>query len=412
VAGILALMFEANASLTPAQAKDIIERTATNMTGREPFEVGAGHINAYDAVAASQGLRTDYGATVNSLRTFNSNALLKPGTSQPFSVLFTPVGPVEEKSFDVGAGTAYVTARATVDTNTVALVLIAPDGTRYGSAIALPELGSTIVASAPAQPGTWKITVRGIGSVSGVGLDPAQVTNGYAAPGTVDGTITLLDSGGYTGLDDIAANPARGAIEYAVSHRLVDGYSDKKFRPDAILKRSELAQYLVMGISARQQLPLSKVPSFSDVATTSATYPYAEAAVSTGAPLRNLDQTNAGVMGLVNGKFLPDGTVTKVQLAYAFVQALGLQNDAVAFNGTLSVSYDGHRLPIEDVATIPANLRGYVQGALDAGLLNARYTITQGPLDATPVIHAYFDPNSNVNRAAYAVFASRYAAMY
>jgi serine protease AprX len=94
------------------------------------------------------------------------------------------------------------------------------------------------------------------------------------------------------------------------------------------------------------------------------------------------------------------------------VQALGLQDDALAFNGTLSVSYNGQRLPIEDVATIPANLRGYVQGALDSGLLNARYTVTQGPFDAQPVIHAFFDPNANVNRAAYAVFASRYAAAY
>jgi serine protease AprX len=405
-------MLEANPNLTPAQVKDIVEKTATNMTGREPWEVGAGHINAYDAVAASQGIRTDYGKTVNSLRTFNSNAQVKAGNSLPFSVLFSPVGPNEEQSFTVGPETAYVTARATSDTSTVAIVLISPDGERYGSAIALPELGSTVTASAPGKPGVWKIKASGIGSVSGVGLDPTGSTNGIAAPGQISGTITLLDSAGYTGLDDIANNPARGAIEYAVSHRLVDGYSDKKFRPDAILKRSELAQYLVMGVSARQQLPLSKVPSFTDVATTSPVYPYAEAAVSTGAPLRNLDQTNAGVMGLVNGKFLPDGSVTKVQLAYAFVQALGLQDDALAFNGTLSVSYNGERLPIEDAATIPANLRGYVQGALDAGLLNARYTVTQGPFDLQPVVHAYFDPNANVNRAAYAVFAARYGAAY
>ena len=412
VAGVLALMFEANPNLTPAQAKLILEKTATNMTGREPYEVGAGHVNAYDAVAMSQGLRTDYGATVNALRTFNSNALLTPGGSLPFSVLFTPVGTPEEKSFTVGPEAAYISARATTDTNTVALVLIAPDGTRYGSSIALPVIGDTIVASAPAMPGTWKITVRGIGSVSGVGLDPAHLTNGYAAPGVIDGTISIQNSGGYTGLDDIANHPAKGAIQYAVSHRLVDGYSDKKFRPDAVLKRSELAQYLVMGVSARQQLPLNKVPSFTDLATTSPAYAYAESAVSTGAPLRNLDQTHAGLMGLVGGKFLPDGSVTKVQLAYAFVQALALQNAALAFNGTLSVSYNGQRLPIEDVDSIPANLRGYVQGALDSGLVNARYTITQGPFDAQPVIHAFFDPNTNVTRAAYAVFASRYAGQY
>ena len=45
------------------------------------------------------------------------------------------------------------------------------------------------------------------------------------------------------------------AIEFAVANRLVDGYSDKKFRPDAVLKRAELADYLVMGESVRQYLP-------------------------------------------------------------------------------------------------------------------------------------------------------------
>ena len=411
-AGIIALMLEANPNLTPAKVKAILEETASNMTGRDTWEVGSGHVNAYNAVAMAQGIRTDYGATVNSLREFNSNAQLAAGSSLPFSVFFSPVGPTEEKSFIVDAKAAWISARAVVDANTVALVLTSPTGERYGSAIALPVIGDTVVVSAPATPGTWKITVRGIGSVSGTALDPARVTNGYAAPGYVDGTISLLNSAGYLGLDDIGNHPARGAIEYAVSRRLVDGYSDKKFRPDVVLKRSELAQYLVMGVSARQSLPFSKVPSFSDLSTTSPAYAYAESAIAAAAPLRDLSQTHAGLMGLVNGKFLPGDAVNRLQLAYAFVQSLGLQNQAVAYTGTLSVSYDGKRIPIEDVANIPASLRGYVQGALDAGLLNARFTVTQGPYDLTPTLHAFFDPTNGVTRAAYAVAVGRYAGQY
>ena len=412
VAGVIALMLEANPNLTPAQVKDIIEKTATNMTGREEWEVGAGHLNAYAAVAMGQGIRSDFGKTVNSLRTFNANALLKDGGSQDFSVFFTPVGTPEEKSFEVGPNTAWITASATVPANTVAVVLMSPTGERYGSAISLPELGSTVKVSAPATPGTWKVTVRGIGSVSGVGLDPGGLTNGYAAPGYVDGKIDFLDSNGYTGLNDIRNHPARGAIEYAVSNRLVDGYSDSSFRPEQNIKRSELAQYLVMGVSARQQMPLSKLPSFGDVPVTSALYPFAESAVSAGAPLRDLTQKQAGLMGLVNGKFYPNDNVSRISLAYAFVQAMGLQNEAVAFNGTLSVSYNGQRIPIEDAAAIPANLRGYAQGALDAGILNARFTLTQGPYDLVPTIHAYFDPSAWVTRAAYSVAAGRDAGVY
>src|SRR3546814_6429161 len=99
-----------------------------------------------------------------------------------------------EQSFTVGPDVAWVSVRATIDANTLALVLIDPDGNRYGSAIALPVLGDTVTTGAPAKPGVWRVTVRGIGSVSGTGVDPLGVTNGYAAPGTVTGAVRFLNS--------------------------------------------------------------------------------------------------------------------------------------------------------------------------------------------------------------------------
>ena len=413
VSGILALMFEANPNLTPMQARSILEDTATNMTGRLAWEAGAGHVNAYAAVAAAQGLRTDYGRTVNVLREFNSNALLAPGGNPlPFSIFFSPVGEVETKSFVVGPEVAFVTARATVDANTVALVLTDPDGNRYGSSIALPLLGSTIVTGAPAKAGTWTITVRGIGSVSGVALDPARVTNGYAAPGFVNGEISFLNSGGFTGLDDIHSHPARKAIEFAVANRLVDGHSDRRFRPDQLIRRSELAQYLLMGASVRQALPLSGVPSFTDMATSTREYAYAESAIARGAPLRDLGHDDAGVMRLVSGQFKPSGSVSRLDLAYALVQAQGLQDLATGYTGELTAFFNGQRIPLQDAASIPAGLRGYVQYALDTGVINARFALVQGPFDLQPTIQAYFDPAQSVTRAAYAVAASRFQVRY
>ena len=79
--------------------------------------------------------------------------------------------------------------------------------------------------------------MRGIGSVSGVVLDPARLTNGYALPGNVSGAITLYDNQGYTGLGDIGAHGAQGAIEYAVSRRYVDALPGGKFFPDSPLTR-------------------------------------------------------------------------------------------------------------------------------------------------------------------------------
>ncbi|HET6806865.1 MAG TPA: S8 family serine peptidase [Frateuria sp.] len=413
VAGIIALMLEANPSLTPAQVRDIIERTATNMTGRLAWEAGAGHINAYTAVAEAAGVRGGFGATVNTLRDFNSNALLAPGAAPiPFSVDFAPVGPVGEQSFTVGPDVAWVSARATIDANTLALVLIDPDGVQYGSAIALPVLGDTVTAGAPAKPGVWRVTVRGIGSVSGTDVDPAGVTNGYAAPGTVTGEVSFLNSGGYTGLNDIANHPARQAIEFAVANRLVDGYPDGQFHPDQALKRSELAQYLVMGTSVRQYLPFSGQPSFTDLGTGKAAYPFAESAVARGGALRDLSQSQDGVMNLWGGQFHPNDSVTRLSLAYSLVQSLALQDQARAFSGQLTAFYMGQRIPLDDAGLIPANLRGYVQLALDRGVINARFKVTQGPYDLQPTLHAYFDPNTAVTRAAYAVAAGRYLSVY
>lgn len=409
VAGIVALMLEANPDLNPAQVKDILERTATNIPGRAYWEAGAGYVNAYAALQEAARLRTGYGSTVNSYKEFNSNALLSKGSSQPFEVLFTPVGEPQYQTFEVGDNVAWVKATATMTGPTGAVVLTDPDGERYGSSIALPVLGNKVSASAPGKKGTWKVSVGGIGSIGGVAVDPLRLTNGVSAPGVVSGTIEFTNSAGFSGLKDVPASSAyRGAVEYAVTNRLMDGSSNGNFRPNDALTRAELAQYLVMGAGVRQWLPASGKASFTGLSTKDPSYAAAEAVVARGAVLRDLSQTQAGVMGLVNGNFRPADKVTKLQLAYSLVQSLGLQDTALGFNGTLSVSYNGKQLPIEDVASIPASLRGYVQSALDNGILNARYTVTQGPTDLQPTLHAYFDPSSIVTRGAYAVTAGRF----
>ncbi len=55
VAGIVALLFEANPALTPADVKQILVDTANPMPGRAAFEVGAGHVDAYEAGATAAG---------------------------------------------------------------------------------------------------------------------------------------------------------------------------------------------------------------------------------------------------------------------------------------------------------------------------------------------------------------------
>jgi serine protease AprX len=409
VAGIVALMLEANPQLQPDDVKSILQKTATNMPGHESWEVGAGYVNAYAAVAMAAGKRSDFGATVNASRSFNSNALLGETSTQPFSINFSPLGTTETKTFEVGEDVAWVTARAVVPDNTVAVVITDPDGERYGSSITLPLLGSTAVVSAPGKPGTWQITVRGIGSVSGVSLDPLGVTNGTGLPGTVSGSIRFLHSAGFSGLNDIDGHEAAGAIQYAVSNRLVDGNANGNFHPDDVLNRGSLAEFLVMGAAVRQHLPVDGSWTFGDVPAS--LRPFAEAVSARGAALKDRFHQFNGVMRAGNA-FRPSDAVNRAELAYSLVQSLGLQDLAESHSGNVTVRYNDQRITLEDASKIPTELRGYVQLALDLHMMNAHFSIHQGRFDLFPTVKAHFKPLEAVTRADYAVTIGRFHDSY
>ncbi|MDQ3618306.1 MAG: S8 family serine peptidase [Pseudomonadota bacterium] len=411
VSGVVALMLEANPNMSWREVKQILQETATNLPGNEAWEAGAGYVNAYAAVEKSLG-KGNFGSTVNAARAFNANARVSTGSSVNYPIDFSPVGPTGAVQFQVGSDTALINARANVGTNTVAISLTDPNGKRYGSSIALPVLGQNIAVSAPGVAGTWTLTVRGIGSVSGTNLDPAQVTNGYGAPGRVNVNVKQLRTDGYSGLTDIGTHPARSFIEFGVSNRLVDAYPDGRFLPDQSLTRGELADYLLMGTGVRQNQPLSGASSFSDIGIANRLSPFAEAATAAGAAQRDLSHRQAGVMGTLNGAFRPADAVTRVSLAYSLVQSLGLQAAAAASSDPLTVLSNGKRIAIEDAGSIPSSLRGYVQLALDLGLINARFTVVQGEFDLQPTLKAFFDPGKPVTRGAFAAATSRLLGVY
>jgi serine protease AprX len=410
ISGVVALMLEANPSLDWRGVKQILQDTATNIPGREAWEAGAGYVNVHAAVQAALGAG-DFGATVNAKRQFKANAQVSVASSADHTIAFSPVGPTGEVRFEVGADISMVNARANVGSNTVALVLIDPNGVRHGSSIALPVLGQNIAASAPGVPGTWTLTVRGVGAVSGIALDPARVTNGYGVPGNVNVNLKLLRTDGYTGLNDVSGHPAQGFVEYGVSYRLLDAGSDGRYRPnDALLKR-ELADFQLMGAGIRQWDPFAGA-SFSDVADTSALYPFAEAVNNRGGALRDTFQTNDRVLRSAPGKFEGGKIVSRQELAYALVQALGLQTAARDHSGDIVVHHDGKSIVLDDQGQVDPALRGYVQLALDLGLIPARFSISQGPFDLQPTVRASFAPTGNVSRGDYAAAAVRWYGVY
>ena len=400
VAGVVALILEARPSLSPAQVKALVQNTATNMPGLEAWEAGAGYVNAFAAV--DQAFRSSaFGSTVNAARTFNSsvNSL---ATDIPFTINFDPALTANnQRTFAVGAGTNSLQVKISSPGllgetgNLTNLVLLDPNGKRYSSGTPVTFTLSTDRSVAVTSPvvGTWTVRVEGV--------------RGVALPETVNGKITLQSPAGTTNLADIVGHPAEAAIKLAVTERLVDGLS-KGFLPDANLTRLQLANYLLMGQGIRQFLPTTGARTFADVSSLNDIL-LTESVAATGAAQRDrLHQYNGVMLPAAAGTFAPNAGVNRAALAYSLVQSLGFQAQALARNGqAVTVKANGQNIPIDDAATIPAGLEGYVSVALDLNLINAYFSLTQGPYDLQPVLHATFKPAQTVTRADFAVIVTR-----
>src|SRR5205085_2316628 len=126
------------------------------------------------------------------------------------------------------------------------------------------------------------------------------------------------------------------------------------FRPADPLTRIELARAVMFGARVMQYLPAQ--PSFVDL--------------TPGSPESLVVESlkREGVMGLDGATFGPGAQVARLELAVALVRAMRLDTQARALAGT-NVTSNGQVLV--DNSQIPGPLRGYVQLALDRGVLEA-----------------------------------------
>jgi serine protease AprX len=157
------------------------------------------------------------------------------------------------------------------------------------------------------------------------------------------------------------------------------------FRPDDALTRIEMGRALMFSAHVMQYLPGS--PSFNDIDANSPDQLIAE----------SLKREN--VMGREYGfLFKPNAQVSRLDEAVALVRALRLDAQAKSLaNG--DVTSGGQTLT--DNAQIPADLRGYVQIALDKGLLQAlpAQVIQDSPGHFTVIPGPRFEPAVIVKRA-------------
>ncbi len=415
VSGVVALMLDADPTLSPDEIRNILTSTASRMPGREDWEVGAGFVNAAAAVDKVFNRSKPY-RNIQEID-FNTEFGEENAPQQTFHVDFSPEvsGPTSTNaaSFTVEPGMNVLDVFATVDTiaqegtgNLVGIRITSPSGTSYSTAIDFPVIGSDkrqIVVQNP-EAGTWTLEVRGArGLTAAEGVSsPMQL----AAPGPVDGTVSqtryILPN-----IPDIANHPQREVIEQAIKDRVIDTFSDGKFKPDSTVKRRDLAASLVTNASTRQTL--GSTPRFWDVPSDLRLF--AEYATASGSTNRDYDFTPSGMMSGNGSMFSPNSNAVRLDLAVGLVKALGhdaaaraLANSTVTSGGTA----------LTDNAQIPGALRGYVQLALDKGLLEAfpaeiRQT---GPGQFVAVPGPRFEPTATFTRATLADKLQKYRQLF
>ncbi|MGB8508518.1 MAG: S8 family serine peptidase [Pyrinomonadaceae bacterium] len=412
IAGVVALMLDANPLLTPDEIKGTLIQTASRMPGYDEWEVGAGYVNAYAAVDKVFNNSKPYGQ--NFTHDFNAQYTVSGPAPEAVHIDYSPAalpgtGSQNAHSFTVAAGMTVLDIFATFDTaletgdgNTIGLIATDPQGNKYSAGIALPVLDAPsreVLVKNPSA-GQWLVEVRG---VRGLAAAPnvSLPTSGAAAPGPVEMTITQKQFN-LAPVSDIQGHAAQGQIETVLKNRMMDTFADGTFRPDLNVTRGDFAEMLYFNTPLRQSL--GSAQRFSDVSGNLAAI--AEAVTAGGSTLRDWNFAPAGMMSAAGTTFNPGGTVRRVDLAVALVRALGFDAEAKAKAGApVTVVYNGMTMTLSDNADIPASLRGYVQLALDRGLLQATFTLNQGPFEFQPTLKAYVKANDPTTRAfmAYAL---------
>ncbi|HYO98639.1 MAG TPA: S8 family serine peptidase, partial [Pyrinomonadaceae bacterium] len=418
VAGVVALMLDADPSLQPDEIKQIITETATRMPGYADHEVGAGYINAYAAVDKVFNRARNY-KLFNS--TFNAEYTISIPSALPFSINFNPAATPGASSpnarkFNVQPGMSVLDVWARVDTaaetgdgNLVGLTLTSPDGTTYSSGVQYPAIGASsrgIIVQNP-LPGEWVLEVRGargLTALPGVSLP----TSGAAAPGPVEGII-LQKLYTLAPVADIQDHAQRDLFEMLLKSRRMDTLADGFFHPEYTVTREDFARTLSLNTPVRQAA--SGAPRFTDVTGDLAAL--AESLTVGGSTLRDWNFAPAGLMSASGTTFNPNGQISRLDLAVAFIRALGLDTEARAKAGT-NVTSGG--VTLTDNAQIPPALRGYVQYAIERGFLEVYPAeikqIAPGQFVALPGPRV--EPANGLTRAALAAkvntFAARFAA--
>lgn len=357
LSGIVANILEADRTLLPDEVHDVIVRTATPLATYDEFEVGAGLANVYAAVDLAQNPSKAYGNFGFTGKGLALTGLEGPTVNGTLNGTFTS----NTHEIDVPANARFVFVQLDWGAQSGEGEVVV-DNTR----LVANDLGLTVKRNGQTVASGDDINVAGLfGARECVKLEfpeagkyTVEVSANFGAgtaadqPYTVSVTSYMYDPAQVA--DATTLDSATRAGVYRLVYDRVMGADGGAFRPDDVLTRMELARALMLGARVPQYIP--NRASFTDLTVGTPEALYAESV------------RREGILGVSGTTFGASAQVTRLDAAVALVRALRLDKDARAKAGTV-VTSGGTALT--DNSDIPSAMRGYVQIALDHGLLQA-----------------------------------------
>jgi serine protease AprX len=382
LAGIAANILEANPALSADEVKAIIEQTATPLATYDLFEAGAGLANVHAAVDLAFNRAKPYGNFG-----FNQKGLALAQQDGGSFQATTPANGSVNHTFTVPANTRFTFVQ--LDWNGA----MGEDGVVVDNTnIAMNDLALTVTGNGINQTSDETNLAALLGAREAIKLEfpPA---GSYTA--TVSASIQPVDQPyrlvithftyDPNQISDLAWLDAATRIKaLRLVYDRVMSADNGVFRPNDSLNRIEMGRAIMFGARVMQYLP--QQASFSDV--------------TPGSPDALIAESlkREGIMGLDGATFGATLSVTRLDEAVALVRALRLDSQARALANS-NVTVNGQVLV--DNKIIPGALRGYVQIAIDRGVMQAfpaeLRQIGPGQFEALP--GPRFEPDSVVKRA-------------
>jgi serine protease AprX len=362
VAGTIALMLEANPSLTPVQVRNILQRTATPLTPYYQHETGTGLLNVHAAVLEASFPSRHIGSWRGTLD--RRQVLLISDPPVQFSGTVPP-GAIAETTLIIPEGVLKASIQIAwgplLSTNDLGLYVYDPAGSlrAQSNAINLSGLNGKrerVIIDRPAA-GIWRVLVR-----SNLGVNAtSQPFVGVLEVGRAEYSVTDLGTMSAALRDEVQQN----LRTYTICP------IGTRFRPDFFVSRSDLAMSLVVGARVPQYLPGQQ--TYQDVSGN-----YSRLFVESVQASPNGEMFVDVIPG---GRFRPDDVVTRLIAAVALVRAAGLRAEAEA-RAEIPLS-------VLDGESIPGELQGYVSVAMSEGLLQAEtFFRPQAGLTRAELAHA------------------------